>query len=239
SLIERDKDRDAVSAESQAAVEDPVTLSSPNVHTRSILRPGASPADHEPSGSPGVPSPSIVPEPPAAKSPPQLAEVPLLPRFRSRFEPVTEPLPCREIRSEDPVDFLTVNHVGLPAKPVAVVAEPQAFQQNCFLRVVDWTTAGLPVGSGGERSDRPHQADVGAGAKCWGTSVFKQELATRLVKSTLAEAEQAGPPHLIADPLPMIALDLYNECPGPYLAAAFARCCELYERWRLHDSKGL
>lgn len=133
-------------------------------------------------------------------------------RFRGRFEPVTEPLPCRTLLSEDPISFRTG---GSPT------------------RVVDWNTAVLPtsspdrrVSSGGSSTAVGHQADEGAGARLsWGTSGFKQELASVVSK---AAGEASGTMPGGADPVAWINIDLHHECGGPYLARAFVRCCQLY-----------
>eukprot|EP00811_Abedinium_folium_P001526 NODE_11397_length_1289_cov_7.791738.p2 GENE.NODE_11397_length_1289_cov_7.791738~~NODE_11397_length_1289_cov_7.791738.p2 ORF type:complete len:166 (+),score=18.96 NODE_11397_length_1289_cov_7.791738:541-1038(+) len=54
-----------------------------------------------------------------------------------------------------------------------------------------------------------HQADMGAGA----------------------QTTTSGPLHELShidDPVVLIGVDLHNECTGPFLARAFARCCQLY-----------
>eukprot|EP00931_Biecheleriopsis_adriatica_P083454 TRINITY_DN5703_c0_g1_i1.p1 TRINITY_DN5703_c0_g1~~TRINITY_DN5703_c0_g1_i1.p1 ORF type:complete len:854 (+),score=152.64 TRINITY_DN5703_c0_g1_i1:46-2607(+) len=223
----------------------PVSLSSPKVQQR-VLRPGpgASRADDATPGPDGTP-PGVAPGF-AVGEPTSSPWQPL--RFRNRCEPVTEPLPCREIR-EEPVQFMTSDQLS------SVVYDDYASGMS-FSRVVDWTTASLPSGtarpriqpaaSEGCQTERnagrtPHQADVGAGARLsWGTSCFKKELADSLryvnVEDVPTEGSSMGPCGG-ADPVSLINLQIHNECGGPYLAFAFARCCELYERRRLQESK--
>lgn len=166
-------------------------------------------------------------------------------RFRGRFEPVTEPLPCRELLSEEPVRFMHSEAVPplaaavappAVAPPAVAAAEPAAPMPAAtpasvacseLERVVDWSTA---KASGGGTSNG-HQADVGAGARSsWGTSGFKQQLADK-AKALAAIAAQGGlGPHASLDHLAWINLDLHNEGSGPYLARAFVLCCQNYGR---------
>jgi len=144
---------------------------------------------------------------PSGGTPVSLAESPSadagaaeLPRFRGRFEPVTEPLPCRELLSEDPVNFIHISDtvaaatanaasaaVVLPPAPqslppIAALGQAQA-PTGAPKRVVDWSTASSRSGAGASSSSACpppagwHQADEGAGARLsWGTSGFKREL---------------------------------------------------------------
>lgn len=159
--------------------------------------------------------------------------------MRSGFDamPATEPLPCRNIRSEEPVSF---------ALPLTAATGPA--------RVVNWNTACLsssmdggwrgpaspsPGTSSAAEPGRPnvspeeivswHKADEGAGSRLsWGTSGFKQklELAAAATKSSVSEPSILMPGG--ADPVAWINIDLHHECGGPYLASAFMRCCQLY-----------
>jgi len=144
-----------------------------------------------------------------------------LTRFRSRFEPVTEPLPCRSVRREESVSFV---HSSTSTAPVS------------SSRVIDWDTANARRGgrtSVGHRSgadNRSHQADDGAGSRpTWGTSQFKQELAAAASKAAGPDAQAM---HGGADPVDWIDVNLHNECGGPYLVDAFARCCQLFAEGR-------
>lgn len=143
-------------------------------------------------------------------------------RFRGRFEPVTEPLPCRAMRSEEPVSFA----LGSVQGPTRVVdwntARPEAPDRGVALRhqASSSTTANKVIGW--------HKADEGAGARLsWGTSCFKQELAAAAGKSSGTEAPVLMP--CGADPVAWINIDLHHECGGPYLSRAFVRCCQLFQ----------
>lgn len=234
-----------------------VCLSSPQAETR-VLRPGpgASRADHN-EGS----SITMDFQGPEAEAEAEELEAESMPssspsRFRGRFEPVTEPLPCREIR-EDPVQFSVPGGFG----------QESGHGITFVSRVVNWTTvtaAGnalswndvgpsgtarprVPVetdeGCKTERSSSrtAHQADEGAGSAgsrlSWGTSTFKQELADSLTQIDADDLDPMQGPKV--DPVSMISLKLHNECGGPYLAYAFARCCQLYERQRLLERPGV
>lgn len=159
-------------------------------------------------------------------SPSALAE---LPRFRGRFEPVTEPLPCRELLSEDPVRFLH-------GDPTPVSVSPAAAACADLKRVVDWSTA-IPgaAASNAGCTWGGHQADKGAGARLtWGTSSFKRELANKAAALAAGGQGENGANGQV-DHLAWINLDLHNECGGPYLARAFVLCCQLHERRRLRE----
>jgi hypothetical protein len=150
---------------------------------------------------------------------------------RPRLLPVTEPLPCRNVRSEEPVNF-TMGGASA-ARGQAAVFNPS--------RLVDWNTA-VPGESGAvapalapsaaeaSREKKEviswHKADEGAGTRLtWGTSCFKQELANAAGRSTCSEPAVLMPGG--ADPAAWISIDLH-ECGGPYLAQAFVRCCHLF-----------
>lgn len=158
-------------------------------------------------------------------------------KFRGRFEPVTEPLPYRELTSEEPVRFARGS-----------ASNSQGGQVSST--VVNWGTASrarpptdrsapgtLNGAQQAAQQIAAHQADEGAGTRLsWGTSSFKMELASAASKSAGSEAlgfrEGAGA--LAAsegmDLLAWINLDLHHECAGPYLAHVFVRCCQLYEQ---------
>jgi hypothetical protein len=159
---------------------------------------------------------------------------------RPRLQPVTEPLPCRNVRSEEPVNFTMGG---------ASAARGQAAALNPS-RVVDWNTA-VPGESGAaapalapsaaeaSREKKEviswHKADEGAGARLsWGTSCFKQELANAAGKSTCAKPAVLMPGG--ADPVAWINIDLHHECGGPYLAQAFVRCCHLFTQERKRNA---
>jgi len=106
-------------------------------------------------------------------------------------------------------------------------------------RVVNWKTASAYAGASSNGAINDHQADKGsasARAPGWGTNGFKQELAEKAAALAAGSVEGA-PGSFIAgvDHLAWINLDLHNECSGPYLARAFALCCQHYERRRLND----
>lgn len=229
----------------------PVCLSSPQAEMR-VVRPcpGASRADCNDGGNTAgdPPGPEAEVEQPEGTMPSSSPS-----RFRGRFEPVTEPLPCREIR-EEPVQF-----------SVAGVYGQESGHGITFVsRVVNWTTVTasgsamcwdavgpsgtarprVPVetdeGCKAERSNSrtAHQADEGAGSRLsWGTSSFKQELAASLTQTDPDDLDPMQGSRM--DPVSMISLKLHNECGGPYLAYAFARCCQLYERQRLQERPGV
>eukprot|EP00747_Dinoflagellata_sp_TGD_P184532 gnl/TRDRNA2_/TRDRNA2_40215_c0_seq1.p1 gnl/TRDRNA2_/TRDRNA2_40215_c0~~gnl/TRDRNA2_/TRDRNA2_40215_c0_seq1.p1 ORF type:complete len:870 (-),score=152.57 gnl/TRDRNA2_/TRDRNA2_40215_c0_seq1:57-2666(-) len=152
-------------------------------------------------------------------------------RFGGRFEPATEPLPSRELRSEEPVKF----HFGSfpEPKPAPAAAQPAA---PVPMRVVDWSTVGAKSAGGATSS---HQADEGAGARhSWGTSALKQGLAAAAAgvnKTNGLQDEEVN--HGGPDPVAWIGLDLHNECGGPYLAHAFVRCCQLYDKRRWKENQ--
>ena len=62
----------------------------------------------------------------------------------------------------------------------------------------------------------------GATMSFWGTPFL-----SRLILGCLLGCSASAS---VPDQLPRISLRLHNECAGPYLAKAFARCCEIYER---------
>lgn len=192
------------------------------------------------------------------------------------LEPMTAPLPCRELHCEEPILF-SGGRGSIPSSS----------------RLVNWGTAAKRRGNsaGGARSG--HQADEGAGAEVnWGTALFKQDLLGALRKPARAGRPQVtvdcsgctiaygdgggtggtggtdnsarsggggggygsgsacgsggGRSTAIAsggateddclDRMSWIDLELHHECGGPYLADAFVRCCQLYERRRLKDN---
>jgi len=110
--------------------------------------------------------------------------------------PRTEPSRHRDIRSEEPVCFLS--------------AEGSASRSGC---VINWSTPSRgcrDVKEASKKTDHCHQADEGAGAQAPPRSVSHE-------------------PHRSSDdPVALIGVDLHHECMGPFLARAFARCCELY-----------
>lgn len=123
--------------------------------------------------------------------------------------PQTEPLPPRELLSEEPLQFM---HAGR-TESVAQVFEPSS-------SFIDWSapsralagevcrTAGVSVScsaSGGG-------ADEGAGTSRGGV-------------------EKDGDQHDMngVDPVSWISVEFHSECKGPFLARAFVRCCQLYE----------
>lgn len=93
-------------------------------------------------------------------------------------------------------------------------------------RVVDWSTAGAKKDGRAQ-----HQADAGAGSRMsWGTACFKEELMSSL-KANKADFAPGGPCGDV-DPVQTLSLKFHNECEGPYLARAFAHCCEIYDKQR-------
>jgi len=154
-------------------------------------------------------------------------------RFRGRAEPVTEPLPTRELRSEDPVCFLHGASTECPALLAAAVPRPLPLHDGAAAmatrsavgadigsadaaRVVDWTTA--------TTSGRLGAIQLGEG----GGGIMSSGAAGGLAGDS---KDQAGP----VDHLAWINLDLHHECGGPYLARAFVLACQLYERRRLQS----
>lgn len=143
---------------------------------------------------------------------------------------VTEPLPCRELRSEDPVRFMISeaeqrgNHASELRVQAPAAPEPP--------RVIDWSTVRQDAGASACGIIRGHQADEGAGGRStWGTSAFKKELAASSAKWAGDKVLPGG-----MDCLALVSLDLLPESGGPYLARAFVRCCQLYTRRRLTHS---
>lgn len=134
---------------------------------------------------------------------------------------LTEPLPCRQIPQEEPVSF---SRGGIQSG-----REPS--------RVIDWGTTTRLAHSTSAAQLGGHQADEGAGASAratWGTSGFKQALAKAAqVRSSMNCVEEGCGMPPGTDPLAWIGLGLHHECGGPYLAHAFVRCCQHYERRRL------
>lgn len=225
----------ATIAPQQHALPGMVSLASPPIRNRELLAPAGSSrsADRGADRAPDVPRPA---EPLTAAGPVGSAtrearecndiDPEVMSRFRSRFEPVTEPLLCRDLRSEEPVSFMRPEVEEAPPAP-----SPPAPR-----RVVDWSTASRGGGVGTLCSTRgSHQADEGAGARLsWGTSGFKKELAAALSKAIANETEQAA--NNSTDYLAWVSLDLHHECGGPFLARAFVRCCQLYERRKAKDA---
>lgn len=143
------------------------------------------------------------------------------PRPRDKFQAVTEPLPCRELRSEEPVRF----HAAVNGSPLIPASEATPPGFGGATRVVDWSTA--TARRPGASNGSSHQADQSAGARpTWGTSGFRQELALKAAVVVAAAGADE-------DYLAWINLGLHNECAGPYLARAFVLCCQLYERQRM------
>lgn len=133
-----------------------------------------------------------------------------LSKFRACLEPAqTEPLPCRNVRNEEPVNFSVSGSANSGSGGVT--------------RVVNWNTAV----SSPDQGVVGHQADVGAGSRhSWGTRGFKQECAEAATKSSSTHHTVLMPGG--ADPVAWINLELHHECGGPYLAHAFVRCCALF-----------
>jgi len=136
------------------------------------------------------------------------------PAGRGHPQAVTEPLPCRELRSEEPVRFIfsldSTQHGSAVAPPIPMTGFSR--------RVVDWQAPAPGSSVGGA-----HKADEGAGSRAtWGTSGFKRELAEKMAAVAPSGAEE--------DYLAWIDLSLHTECNGPYLARAFVLSCQLYER---------
>eukprot|EP00928_Gymnodinium_smaydae_P078398 TRINITY_DN6230_c0_g1_i1.p1 TRINITY_DN6230_c0_g1~~TRINITY_DN6230_c0_g1_i1.p1 ORF type:complete len:1045 (-),score=188.38 TRINITY_DN6230_c0_g1_i1:192-3326(-) len=179
---------------------------------------------------------------------------------RQLQQPVTEPLPSRGLRSEDPVlNFAT--HAAAAATAAnggaagyaigdaagtgghqragsGGIAPPK--RQPLLNRLVDWSTAS--GGSGGSGGVRGHQADEGAGARSsWGTRGFKQEMAAAQARSRHKGCDRDGDLSGISEvsegpePVAWMDLELHHECGGPYLANAFVRCCQLYESRRRRE----
>lgn len=208
----------------RAGEADAVTLASPSPRHREV--PVDGPATMEMQGLTG--------ETPAAKSAPSEgfpttchasgseAEASSA-RVRGRYEPVTEPLPCRELGNEDPVHFS--HQERLP---------PQESRATPAVTVVNWGTAARAArasstGAGGG-AEGGHQADEGAGTRLsWGTRAFKQELQQAQRKAASGSPGRGGGDGS-ANLLAWVNLEQHNECGGPYLARAFVRCCQLYER---------
>jgi len=179
------KAKDALNPEAEKLS---VSLASPQCQHRDLLATGC-PADIAPQGD---------------------AEAGL-PRRREAFEPVTEPLPCRELRNEDPVCFMLREAVAAP--------EPE--------RVINWSTAVHTTGSSSYSPRWSDQADQGAGAPIdLAANHPQKELAALTPRLS---ADQSAVPGGI-DYLAWVSLDLHTECGGPYLVRAFMRCCQLYGR---------
>merc|ERR1719362_2529873 len=210
----------------QPALPGMVSLASPPIRNRELLPPTGSSRSAERAPDTSRPSESFTAAGPACSATRDCNDVDpeVMSRFRSRFEPVTEPLPCRDLRSEEPVSFMRPEVEEAPPAP-----SPPAPR-----RVVDWSTASRGGGNGSLCSTRgSHQADEGAGARLsWGTSGFKKELAAALSKAIANETDQAANNN--TDYLAWVSLDLHHECGGPFLARAFVRCCQLYERRKAH-----
>lgn len=173
----------------------PVSLESPSPQQRELrVTPSASP------GNSGVDEDSFL---------------------RRRFEPMTEPLPCRQIR-EAPVSFA---HSGTAAAPS---------------RIVNWSTAARLSSRGNVVESRGgHQADEGAGGGVGdrhGSWSVKLELASVFKKAAEGDRKQASSDDV--DRFAWINLGLHHECAGPFLAHAFARCCQLYGEHGLCAAEG-
>jgi len=211
----------------QPALPAMVSLASPPVRNRELLPPAGSSRSAERAPDASRPAEPLTTAGLAGSAARDCSDVDpeVMSRFRSRFEPVTEPLPCRDLRSEQPVSFMRPEVEEAPPAP-----SPPAPR-----RVVDWSTASRGGGNDLLRSTRgSHQADEGAGARLsWGTSGFKKELAAALSKAIANETDQAA--NNSTDCLAAISLDLHHECGGPFLARAFVRCCQLYERRKAKD----
>jgi len=114
--------------------------------------------------------------------------------------PMTEPLPCRQPRSEDPVRF----------------------RMGQGQHVINWSTT--PWGRSSAGMDNGHQADQGAGFLAGQQQQPQQQQGLSLTVSP-ANRSRAGS----EDAVRLISMDMHNECLGPFLALAFVRCCQLYE----------
>jgi len=215
--------REAAVVPQQPALPAMVSLASPPVRNRELLPSAGSSRCSERAPAASRPAEPLTAAGPAAGTAARDCsdvDPEVMSRFRSRFEPVTEPLPCRDLPSEEPVSF---------ARP-EVEEAPPAPSPPAPRRVVDWSTASRGGGVGSLCNTRgSHQADEGAGARLsWGTSGFKKELAAALSKAIANETDQVA--NNSTDYLAWVSLDLHHECGGPFLARAFVRCCELYAR---------
>lgn len=133
---------------------------------------------------------------------------------RARKEmPVSEPMPTRELRSEEPVQFLHENiSVELAAKRKG--SEPVA------QRVVNWETAKAKKGQTLSARGELEHDDMAFPRQSFGTRRFNA-----MARATRADGDEGhGSEHLA-----WISLSFHNECGGPYLASAFALCCERYQ----------
>jgi hypothetical protein len=119
----------------------------------------------------------------------------------------TQPLPFREIDKE----------MVVPLYHEA----PASFQDF----VVDWTSSA--IAARGSSAPSGHQADEGAGTPQRSSGAEPAAPAAEAAGSYGARSTLSGD-----DPVAWISLEMQNECHGPYLARAFARCCQLYEARR-------
>lgn len=180
----------------------PVSLESPAPQYRQVPEPEPAKRDRE-NGLPFAFASSGSAE--GFKSTVGAEETATLGQYEPKLPPMTEPLLCREIRSEAPVQFYIGNRV---------------INWSATRRVGDSQTGGL-IGLDSLGRDPRHPADESA----WNgiTNQEGRELDTGAVASSNQEQACSD------DPVRLISLDMHNECIGPFLAIAFVRCCQVYE----------
>lgn len=158
---------------------------------------------------------------------------------------MTEPLPHREIRAEEPICFqgqptthnaATSNvprwldeahsgtsppgwheeaHSGTSSQPQLGDIGPQ---------VISWGTSSVgrdentDCGSATSLLGIGHQADEGAGRS--------SDMTAEIVQDYMEEPRLERPSE---DPVRFLSMGMHNECLGPFLLHAFVRCCQLYE----------
>eukprot|EP00442_Polarella_glacialis_P026462 CAMPEP_0115056656 /NCGR_PEP_ID=MMETSP0227-20121206/5314_1 /TAXON_ID=89957 /ORGANISM="Polarella glacialis, Strain CCMP 1383" /LENGTH=746 /DNA_ID=CAMNT_0002441353 /DNA_START=165 /DNA_END=2405 /DNA_ORIENTATION=+ len=122
---------------------------------------------------------------------------------QGRFMAVTEPLPSRDVRSEEPVMF---RHR----------AEGLASSLD-----IDWNTVRRA-----SSQSRAHQADEGKRARL-------SEPEREPVPNAASPLEEFQIPQADSQALRTICLNVEGDSPGPLIAYAFIRCCKIYEEQRL------
>jgi len=126
---------------------------------------------------------------------------------------MTEPLPKRGVRCEEPVRFFVGHRVINWSTTRWSAAEPPREDEGAVVDTDHVLANSISLG------DPSHQADQGAGTRA-GHEVEQ-------VPESLQRPVVRGD-----DPVRLISMDMHNECLGPFLALAFVRCCQLYEARR-------
>lgn len=144
--------------------------------------------------------------------------------------PMTEPLPSRQLRSEEPVTFAHSGAGRYTEDQPTANSVQHPWHQQCNPSLIDWGTtmrereAMLQLNNGLRGGDPEHAADQGAGSPT-------PEVVYREVFSSTAQQARSPQP----DPVLWISAEMHNECRGPFLMYAFVRCCQLYEAQRGSD----